>query len=385
MEENQESITQQAIRLKKEKVIKGIACPSCGGALTLTEGLRTFNCKYCGSLLMIKGENGTVKYSVPRKIKRDESIAKAYNWLGSGLAKAKGLKTKSKITDAFPVYIPYWRISADVVGWVFGREKTASYTSNTSEYKDVEKKIQCSFDRTYAASDVAELGVKQVNLSGDELHSLDFETLQQDGMVFNVVSSESDALEHAKGDFIVNAKDTAKVDDVSFEHYDLVRESVSIVYYPLWVIRYSFANRVYQVVVDGASGDICYGKAPGNNLYRAVAGVLGTAFGVFLMTFFAAFSFGSSKSSMKFSVVAYIIAAAIGAGAIRWAWKKFRYGGEVEEGSGMETDDKKSKTLAGKLSDSSSTISKVTDNVATVSIIGGVAGALFNTILNSDD
>ena len=103
---NSEQTTTQAIKLKKEKVVKGITCPSCGGELDLKEGMKTFNCKFCSTLLMAKGESGTMKYYVPKSIKRDAAINNAFHWLGHGVSKAKGLKSNSKIDEAFLVYIP---------------------------------------------------------------------------------------------------------------------------------------------------------------------------------------------------------------------------------------------------------------------------------------
>lgn len=192
-----------------------------------------------------------------------------------------------------------------------------------------------TYDRTYAACDISELGVRQVNLAGDQLLPVNFEQLQTEGMLFNIVSSQEDITQSAKEDFIQNAKDSAKVDEITFEHHDLVRPGVNIVYYPLWVVRYEFQARTYQVVVGGDNGSICYGKAPGNNVYRAVMGVLGTAFGMFLATLFGIFGLIQGKNSFKVAIVIYIICLVIGIGAMRWAYKKFRYGGEVEEGSGI--------------------------------------------------
>ena len=109
----QTNVAEQAIKFKKEKVIRGITCPSCNGELDIKEGLRTFNCKYCGTLLTVKGESGTMKYFVPRKIKKEDAIAKTFGWLSSGFKKAKGLKEKAVISESFLVFIPYWRIRAD--------------------------------------------------------------------------------------------------------------------------------------------------------------------------------------------------------------------------------------------------------------------------------
>ncbi|MDZ4713529.1 MAG: hypothetical protein SGI89_14565 [bacterium] len=377
--EEQQKVADQAIKFKKEKVIKGITCPACNGELDLKEGVSSFNCKYCGTLLVTKGESGTRKYYVPRKMKREDAIAKAFNWLDSGMAKAKGLKTNSKVADAFLAYIPYWRVRADVVGWVFGQEKRTS-TSNgktTTYYVDVEKKIQNMYDRTYSACDVAELGVKKINLTGDTIIPVDFETLQRDGMMFNIIASEKEAFDFAKDAFAAEARTSVNLYNVTFEHYDLVRENIGIIYYPLWVIRYSFENRTYQVVVDGEDGSICYGKAPGNNLYRAIMGILGTGVGMFLMTMIGVFAlFGISEN---FPFFAYFFAIVIGIIAIRWGWKKFRYGGELEEGTGIVDDGNKNRSTSIKSTLTQNPGLNIAKDVAASVVIGSVLSALLNS------
>jgi hypothetical protein len=320
-----------------EKILKGLTCPSCSGELEIREGIKTFNCKYCGTLLIAKGSDGALKFYVPNKLQRNIAIQNAFNWLDKGLAKARGLKANSKLDDAFLVYVPYWRVRADVIGWIFGKVKKTRTVGNTTEtyYEDVEKKILKSYDRTYAACDIAELGVRQVNLGGDQLLPVNFEALQTEGMLFNIVSSEEEITTSAEEDFIQNAKDVSGVDEITFEHHDLVRPSINIVYYPLWVVRYEYQDRTYQVVVGGDNGAICYGKAPGNNLYRAVTGIVGAAFGMYLATFFGIFGIVGGKSSGKVALVIYIFALIAGIACISWAYKKFRYGGEVEEGTGI--------------------------------------------------
>jgi ssDNA-binding Zn-finger/Zn-ribbon topoisomerase 1 len=374
---NSEQTTTQAIKLKKEKVVKGITCPSCGGELDLKEGMKTFNCKFCNTLLMAKGESGTMKYYVPKSIKRDAAINNAFHWLGHGVSKAKGLKSNSKIDEAFLVYIPYWRVRADVVGWVFGQEKHTS--GNSTTYEDKEIKIQSSFDRTYPACDIAELGVKKVNLEGDEILPVNFENLQQDGMMFNIVSSEKEIYDESLSIFTEQARKDASLDSVSFEHYDLVRQNVSIVYYPLWVIRYVYQNRTYQVVVDGQDGTICYGKAPGNNLFRAVAGVIGIGVGMYLATFFEVFSI--LNVSTKGPWIAFVILLIIGILIMVWGYKKFRYGGEVENGTGLVAEDKTNfiEKTATKYTGSSNVKGLAKSAVGSIAV-----GAIVSSIFDSD-
>lgn len=376
--DEKELTSRQAIKLKKEKIIKGISCPSCGGELDIKEGVRSFNCKYCKTLLVVKGESGTLKYYVPKKLKRDDAISKAYNWLGVGMAKAKGLKTSSKIVEAFLVYIPYWRVSADVVGWVFGQEKRTTTTNGrtSTHYVDVERKIQKTFDRTYSACDVAELGVKKINLTGDEILPVSFEDLQRDGMMFNIISSEKEAFDFAKTNFADEAKYSAQLYNVTFEHFDLVRENINVVYYPLWVVRYCFANRTYQVVVDGEDGTICYGKAPGNNLYRAAMGILGTGIGMFLMTMIGIFAL--LGFSDEFPFIAFIVAFVLGIIIAKWGYNKFRYGGEIEEGTGIDKEDLRPNKLLNKQMSKNEGFEIAKDVAASV-VIGGVMSALLNS------
>jgi len=327
-----------------EKLLKGVTCPACSGEQDLREGVKTFNCKYCGTLLITRGVDGVIKYYVPRKIQRNIAIQNMFNWLGKGLAKARGLKGGSKLDDAFLVYIPYWRVRADVIGWVFGKERRTQTVNGrtTTYYVDVEKKIQNTFDRTFAACDVAELGVRKVNLAGDEMKLANFEELQSEGMLFNIISSEKEITDHAKGQFVEEAVNSVHVDQITFQHNDLVRPGVNIVYYPLWVVRYVYQGRTYQVVVDGEDGTICYGKAPGNNLYRAVMGILGTAVGSYLITLFGIFAIVGDGDSLEAALAVYVVAFIIGIAVIFWGYKKFRYGGEVEEGTGIVAPPKKS-------------------------------------------
>ena len=364
--------------VKKAKVIRGITCPSCGGELDIKEGIRSFNCKYCKTLLIVKSETGPLKYYVPKKIKRDDAINRAFAWMEKGISKAKGLKNNSKIDEAFLVYIPYWRVRADVVGWVFGQEKRTRSSGNsvTTYYVDVEREIQTTFDKTYPACDVAELGVKQVNLTGDDIEPVEFEKLQQEGMMFNVISSEDEVHNGAKELFYREALNKVNLYNITFQHYDIVRDDINIVYYPLWVVRYVFNNRVYQVIVDGEDGSICYGKAPGSNMFRAVTGILGTGAGMFLITFFSLFGAALSGGSGSFKLFGILSVLSVIAGILilKWSYKKFRYGGEIEDGTGLEAQEKSSVKSYVQGSSAGSEAASLAGNVETSVAIGALLG-----------
>jgi hypothetical protein len=101
-------------------------------------------------------------------------------------------------------------------------------------------------------------------------------------MVFEPVGSFSEAHQEAGEQFQAEVEKKSGLDRLAQIFVRAVRRRYALVYHPLWVLRYAFRGRVFQVVVDGYSGEILYGKAPGNTLYRAAALVLGMAVGAFL-------------------------------------------------------------------------------------------------------
>ncbi len=57
--------------------------------------------------------------------------------------------------------------------------------------------------------------------------------------------------------------------DIHLDHTEqqfvrLTNTRLGLVYYPLWVLRYLYRGRSFQVVVDGFNGEVLYGKAPGS-------------------------------------------------------------------------------------------------------------------------
>ena len=108
-----------------------------------------------------------------------------------------------------------------------------------------------------------------------------------------------------------------------------MRPEFALVYFPVWIGRYSYRNRTYQVVVDGVSGRVMYGKAPGNILYRAIALVAGLAVGNLVLVNGTILA-GASASDDD-GIGAILLPIAIGIGLILYGYRQFRYGEEVED------------------------------------------------------
>jgi hypothetical protein len=105
-----------------------------------------------------------------------------------------------------------------------------------------------------------------------------------------------------------------------------VNQSHSIVFYPLWVVRYEYKKRIYQITADGESSDLLYGRAPGNNLYRVACLVASIMLGQFILTT-SCRSMLSSNSSSDHNPFAFLVVCLV---IMAFGFYQFRYGGEVK-------------------------------------------------------
>ena len=224
-------------------------------------------------------------------------------------------------------------MEADCIGIALGTEqKTRTVGSGkrrrTETYEvDVERTMQRSFDLTYPALNVCEWGVQRIQLHGDILVAYDMTSLERLGMVFPPSGSESSVRAAALERIRLDADPGRGLYRLRFKFVETLRERLSVVYYPLWLVQYVFRGRSYQILIDAEDGSLSYGKAPGNDLYRALMLVCSQA----VVLFVATTALQIAGNGPFLWVVAGL--AMIG---LRWGWRRFRHGGVVIEGNGVE-------------------------------------------------
>ncbi len=305
---------------------EGLTCPNCGGIVPVAEGARTVQCPFCGMRSMVYGDSGVQRWQVAANVARDKALESVRGFLG-GFNRAIGLKREATIRELFLVYLPYWRVHALVLGWLLGRVK-----SGDDDTKPVEVQVSEEMDWNDAATDVSEFGVHHVSLERLGLLPYNEDQLHLQGMVFEPAESPTAAEEEARSYFTYRAQTKKSLTKKYFEKFHILRPRLSLVYYPLWVGRYEFRKRNYQVVVDGVSGKVLYGKAPGNIFFRAAMLVGGMALGNLLLvngTILAVMLL--SESSDDDSALLLCLPTIIGLAIILAGYRAFRYGEEVEQ------------------------------------------------------
>lgn len=314
--------------------VRGLTCASCGGALEVAAGLRVVLCPYCETRLLVLSEVGIRRLAVEPRIQAAKAREIVQQWLASGWNKDSRLRREARVGEAFLSFLPFFRVEADCLGFALGTEERKRTVGSGKRRRvetyevDVERAVQRSFDRTYPALNVAEWGLQWIDLHGDNLVAFDSSALARQGMVFPPTLSESEVKKGALEQFKKEAEPTTGLKRVRFRFLESVRERLTIIYYPLWVVRYRFDDRSYQALVDAEDGSLGFGKAPGNDLYRALMLVATQAVALFIGTTIIQ-ALGDGCGSLVFIGLPILA-------ALLWGWKKFRYGGVVVEGTGAK-------------------------------------------------
>lgn len=313
--------------------VEGLTCPNCAGTLDLATGLRVVFCEYCRTPLLVTSEIGVRRFAVEPRVGADKARDVAARWLAKGMRKDPKLRKQARLAESLLCFLPFFRVRADALGVALGtelRQRTVGSGKNrrVQTYEvDVERKVAKSHDRTYPAVDVSEWGIRRVNLVGDPLVPFDSSLLSRLGMVFEPTGSERAVFQAALEQFRGSTSPAAGLKKVRFQFLQTLREQLSIIYYPLWIVRYHYRDRGYQILVDAEDGTLAYGKAPGNDFFRAAILVLAEAGAMFVAT-----------TTLQFAGQGFLAVAAvfgIGLSIVLWGWKHFRYGGVVIEGSGV--------------------------------------------------
>jgi hypothetical protein len=308
-------------------VVRGVGCPSCGGSLDIQEGTTLLECSFCQTSLMVLGDRGIKRFYVPIRVSKEQLFKKIQTWF-QGINKARDLRTEGKIAEVFPIYVPFWRVQAKVIGWVLGDEKRRS--GKSTSYYPVEKKVNENYEFTCPACDIGEFGVKWVDLKGDEIRPFELETVQKQAMTFGVMTTPTDVIEDCDREFMVWGERSSGVDRITFKRLHNIGSLCTLVYYPLWVVRYKYKERIYQITADAESCQLLYGRAPGNNLYR-VGVLLGSMMlGNLLIT-------AALRGAIDDGVFAFIAGGIV---LMITGFRKFRMGGEIkiEQKDKMKSD-----------------------------------------------
>jgi hypothetical protein len=259
---------------------------------------------------------------------RQQAVGALQKFLTGHRAIALDAARRSRLMEAFTVHLPLWVSWVQVMAWLLGEKKIRQ--NDRTVYKPREVKLAQEMTWNAAACDVGEFGVASVPFGNQPLEPFNPDILHETGLVFEPVGSVSEARAAAEQDFSNRIRQKVDLDRISQSFIRAIRQRFGLMYYPLWVLRYVYRGRSFQVAVDGFSGQVLYGKAPGNSLFRAAVLVAGMALGAFLsidaaaVALYLAFQAGDDATGFLLFVGLGLFVAGIG--LMLMAYRRYRYG-----------------------------------------------------------
>lgn len=258
-------------RSVQRAVLHSISCPRCAGPLSVRDGDHLIQCGRCGTPFRTMSPGGFERRFFPAKIEKLSAVGKAAHWLREH-PDTPGDIDESCFVEAHLLYVPIWEVRAHVVGWEFGkklRTRTELVQVGREEQVQtrlVEEGVEDGFfgERRFyrAACDLVALGMGRPHITGREftLPYLAGE-LEQEATVLEADRELESVREQARESFVQPPTGTLSRETRLF----LLRESASLIYYPLWSLNYRYRGRVYEMTIDGRNGVVHSARAPADN------------------------------------------------------------------------------------------------------------------------
>lgn len=307
-----------------EGISLNLSCPSCGGAVESVEGQRSIACPYCQSLLYIDGDRGVYTVMFANHLDPPRARGAMQRWFDKGF-KARDLPKKARITEVYPIYIPFWRLIGRAAGWVCGYKKETYRDSEGRTHTRkvyLERMVFRDFEWSEIACDPGDIGVRRLPSGRGPVVS------HEEGQIptFEATTSPDDARKEGMEAIRGMAVSSANVPNITFQRVHVLPKFLSLTFYPIWMCRYTYEGRTYFVTLDGLSGSSLSGRAPGDPLWQSLALVGGTAVGGVITGLSARALFGGvdvelSGIGMLAGVIVFVA-----------AFLFFRHGSEITEG-----------------------------------------------------
>ncbi len=323
---------------EREPVLHATCCPQCAGPVHTVGDTRTLKCEHCGVRLLVLTKGGCARWFFRPRVERLQAVARATDWLEKqpGIL---GAARRAHFVEARLLYLPIWEYRALVTGWEFGQRLRTRLVStplldpaknipgqDTVELKVAQESVQEGqlHERRYyeAAADLGALGVNRPRITGREFAvPLLPGEIDADAFVLEAEGSATEIADQGRK-VVLTPVSAANSPDT---HLFALRESTTLLYYPLWSLHYVFEDRRYAVMIDGRNGTVYSGRAPASNAGRVAAFMGGVALLAVIVAVLAHAAPGSGEMSLSAVAAGVIVSAA----ALVSAWR-FRLQGEVE-------------------------------------------------------
>jgi len=191
-------------------------------------------------------------------VQADSAFAKVQNWMGNSFMAPKDFAKKSSLARQDLMYLPFWVVSGEASTQYKGIfERIAPAVEKDGE-------ITNHYDWLVLARRKSDFPTRAYHISLSGKIPFEAAKIDRGAKVLNSEIEADEAVQQAKSE-IQNLHEylaKEKVDRVINLETNLDVKGTYYLHAPVWFITYQYRNSQYQVLLDGASGDVIKGDVP---------------------------------------------------------------------------------------------------------------------------
>ena len=241
-------------------VVDEIHCSHCGAPIPFKPGEILATCKYCGYTVVIEtGQSFTFEHSILlNKYDLTSVNAPIIDWMRTGFLKPPDLAKKSKIMEKDLVYLPFWVVSVEA------RSSYKGVFERIAPAVVKEGKIEKEYSWLVLARKATEFPTKEYDVPLAGKIPFDFRKIEGFAKVLNSEVDKDDAVELARQQIDQHHRYLAQedVDKIIDMNTSIDVKQVVYLHAPIWFVKFEYKGKLYQLLVDGASGMVIKGDIP---------------------------------------------------------------------------------------------------------------------------
>jgi len=241
-------------------VAKEISCSHCGAPVEFKSGEIVTTCKYCGFTTVIQtGQAFNFEHSL---ILNNYNTAQMENcvraWMSSGFMKPGDLSKKSKIVEINLVYLPFWVVFSVV---------TTNYTGVFERISPPivkDGQIEKEYNWLVLARKATVFPTREYDVPLAGKIPYNFQKIESFAKVLNSEIDKDETLEITKQQIenhhrFLLQQNIDRVIDLSTA---LTLKQMLYLHAPVWFVKYQYKEKLYQLIIDGSTGNVLKGDIP---------------------------------------------------------------------------------------------------------------------------
>jgi hypothetical protein len=244
-------------------VTKEIDCSHCGAPLPVQPGEILITCNYCGFTSVVDtGKAFEFEHSlILNTVATTQVFDDAKSWMKNSFIAPKDLTKKSSLLEQNLTYLPFWVVSGEASSHYKG------IFERISPAVEKEGDITNNYDWMVLARTQTDFPTRAYHLSLEGKIPFEATKIEKGAKILNSEMTSQEAAERAH-DEINNLHQYLAKDRVDRIIEIKTNFDISGTYYlhaPVWFLAYGYKDKRFQIIMDGASGQIIKGDLPGED------------------------------------------------------------------------------------------------------------------------